>query len=359
MSGGYRPAALVSVLGYVLSAWLLVPDQAVPTDGLDLRGWLGLVAYLLTCTLVVGLVEMARRGHTADRDAYAAWRVALRNVGEAVVTADAHGNVTSMNPVAELFTGWRETDAMGQPIDVVVRLMDASTGTPIGSPAALGFEEDGVVVGVAGRTILVSRHGAERDVDESTVPVRDAQGSPTGIAMILSDTTESRREERERRAQFRDLRRQASIVESSNDAIVVTGMDGTIVIWNAAATRLFGYRDALGKHVSLIVPREHLAEEGEILGNVLAGCRIEPYETERLRADGHRLIVSLSISPIRNQCGQVTGASLIARDVTRQRRADQRDRDLLAQAIAERKSLEDDLQRLAEALTERDRGTTA
>ena len=102
-----------------------------------------------------------------------------------------------------------------------------------------------------------------------------------------------------------------------------------------------------------------MPKKAEILGNVLAGCRIEPYETERLRADGHRLIVSLSISPIRNECGQVTGASLIARDVTRQRRADQRDRDLLAQAIAERKSLEDDLQRLAEALTERDRGTTA
>ena len=76
--GGYRPAALVSILGYVLSAWLLVPDQAVPAEGIELRGWLGLVAYLLTCTLVVGLVEIARRGHTADRDAtpHGAWRCA-------------------------------------------------------------------------------------------------------------------------------------------------------------------------------------------------------------------------------------------------------------------------------------------
>ena len=353
--GGYRPAALVSVLGYALSAWLLVPDHAVPTDAIELDGWLGLAAYLLTCALVVGVVEMTRRRHAVDRDAVTALRAALRNVEEAVVTADAHGCVTSMNSVAELLTGWREIDAMGQPIDLVVRLMDASTGTPMGSPAALGFEQDCVMVGVAWRTVLVSRHGPERDVDESTVPLRDAQGHQTGIVMILSDTTESRREERERQAQLRELRRRASIMESSSDAIVVTGMDGTIVSWNAAATRLFGHADALGKHVSLIVPRQRLAEEAAILGGVLAGCRTEHYETECLRADGQRLIVSLSISPIRNERGQVTGASLIARDVTRQRRAEQRDRALLAQAIAERKSLEDDLQRLAEALAERDR----
>jgi PAS domain S-box-containing protein len=233
--------------------------------------------------------------------------------------------------------------------------MDAATGTPIGSPAALGIDQDCVMVGLARRTVLVSRHGTERDVDESSVPLRDGQGFQTGIVMILTDTTESRREERERQAQLRELRRRASIVEASSDAIVVTGMDGTIVTWNTAATRLFGYADALGKHVSLIVPRQRVAEEAAILGGVLAGCRTEHYETECLRADGQRLIVSLSISPIRNERGQVTGAGLIARDVTRQRRAEQRDRALLAQAIAEKKSLAEDLQRLAEALSERDR----
>lgn len=353
--GGYRPAALVAVLGYALSAWLLVPDHAVPSNASEFGGWLGLAAYLLTCALIVGFVEMARRRHAADREARAVQRAALRNVEEAVVTANAHGWVTSMNPVAERLTGWREIDAIGQPIDVVVRLMDASTGTPIGSPAALGIDQDCVMVGLARRTVLVSRHGTERDVDESTVPLRDGQGFQTGIVMILTDTTESRREERERQAQLRELRRRASIVEASSDAIVVTGMDGTIVTWNTAATRLFGHADALGKHVSLIVPRQRVAEEAAILGGVLAGCRTEHYETECLRADGQRLIVSLSISPIRNERGQVTGAGLIARDVTRQRHAEQRDRALLAQAIAEKKSLAEDLQRLAEALSERDR----
>ena len=350
--GGYRPAVMVAVLGYPLSAWLLVPDHGVPTDAIELGGWLGLAAYMLTCALVVGFVEMTRRGHAADRDACALSRAALRNVVEAVVTADEHGRVTSMNPVAERLTGWREADAVGQSIEVVVRLVDATTKTPLGIPATLGFEQDHVMVGVSARTLLVSRLGTERDVDESTVPLRDAQGRQTGVVMILTDTSESRHEERQRQARLRDLRRRASIVETANDAVIVTTLDGTIVTWNAAATRLFGHANAIGKHVSLIVARRRLAEEAAILGAVLTGCRTEPYETECVRADGQRLIVSLSLSAIRDERGEVTGASLIARDVTSQRRAEQRDRALLAQAIAERNSLADDLQRVAQELSE-------
>ena len=103
-----------------------------------------------------------------------------------------------MNPVAELLTGWREPDAVGEPLDAVVCLVDAATRRPIGSPAAIGFQEGGVIVGVAGRTVLVSRDGGERDVEESTTPVRDADGRRVGVVMILTDTTESRRERRER-----------------------------------------------------------------------------------------------------------------------------------------------------------------
>jgi PAS domain S-box-containing protein len=155
-------------------------------------------------------------------------------------------------------------------------------------------------VGVSGRTVLVGREGTERDVDETTVPVRDAQGHQTGIVMVLTDTTDSRREEHARQDRLRDLRRRASIVDSAADAVVVTALDGTIVTWNAAAARLFGHTDAVGQHVSLIVARQRLAEEAAILAAVLAGCRTAPYETECLRADGQRIIVSLSVSPIRN-----------------------------------------------------------
>jgi PAS domain S-box-containing protein len=207
--GGYRPAVLVSVLGYLCSAWMLLPGHAIRVDAVELGGWPGLMAYVLTCAVVVGLAEAARSGRTllplndparTDRDACVALRSALRNIGEAVVTADVHGCVTTMNPAAELLTGWHEREAVGELLDDVVHLVDASTRQPIGRPAALGLQQDGVIVGVAGRTVLVSRHGSERDVEECTTAIRDAAGRRIGVVMILSEATAQHGEQRESRS---------------------------------------------------------------------------------------------------------------------------------------------------------------
>ena len=190
--GGVGPAMFVSVVGYVSSGWIAVQGQFIPVGAAELGGWPGLIAYLLTCVVITGVAEVARRRHAADGEAAAMFRAALRNVGEGVVTADLHGKVTSMNPAAELLTGWREADALGQPLDAVVRLIDASTRAPLGSPAAAGLHEDCVMVGLAHRALLVSRQGVERDVDDHTTPVHDAHRARIGIVMVLTDTSDAR-----------------------------------------------------------------------------------------------------------------------------------------------------------------------
>jgi PAS domain S-box-containing protein len=116
----------------------------------------------------------------------------------------------------------------------------------------------------------------------------------------------------------------AAIVESSDDAIISKSLDGTIRSWNASAERLFGYRadEAVGRHISLIIPPERLAEEDYIIANLKAGRRIEHFETERMRADGGRIVVSLTISPVKDDTGRVVAASKIVRDVTRRREAE-------------------------------------
>jgi PAS domain S-box-containing protein len=110
----------------------------------------------------------------------------------------------------------------------------------------------------------------------------------------------------------------SAAVESSSDAIITKSLDGTITGWNPAAERVFGYSadEAVGKNIQLIVPPDRKEEVNDILRRIGWGERIEHNETVRLRKDGRRVEVSLSISPIRNSSGAIIGASKIARDIT-------------------------------------------
>src|SRR5207249_3234232 len=116
----------------------------------------------------------------------------------------------------------------------------------------------------------------------------------------------------------------AAIVESSHDAIIAETLDGTIVSWNRAAEDLYGYAgcDAVGAHTSLIVPDDRRVELDEILGAMRAGERVSHLETVRVHKDGHRIDVSLTVSPICDQSGTVIGASAIARDVSERKQCD-------------------------------------
>jgi PAS domain S-box-containing protein len=118
----------------------------------------------------------------------------------------------------------------------------------------------------------------------------------------------------------------AEVVRGTQDAVLSKDLDGIVTTWNPAAARLYGYtaEEAIGRHVSFIVPPDHKDEEKVILDRVKRGERLDTYETERLRADGARISVSLTVSPIRSPMRGLIGASVVARDITaevRRRRA--------------------------------------
>src|ERR1700689_3624609 len=117
----------------------------------------------------------------------------------------------------------------------------------------------------------------------------------------------------------------AAIVDSSDDAILSKKLDGTITSWNHSAERLFGYKaeEAVGQHITLIVPWERRSEEEDILRRLAGGKRADHFETVRRRKDGTTLDVSLTISPIRDAAGRVIGASKVARDITERKLAEQ------------------------------------
>ena len=118
----------------------------------------------------------------------------------------------------------------------------------------------------------------------------------------------------------------AEVVRGTQDAVLSKDLDGIVTTWNPAASRLYGYspEEAIGRHISFIVPSDRKDEEMVLLDRVKRGERLETYETERIRADGSRIAVSLTISPIRSPMRGLIGASVVARDITaevRRRRA--------------------------------------
>ncbi len=151
---------------------------------------------------------------------------------------------------------------------------------------------------------------------------RDINGRMKHFISIVEDISE-RREAEEVRA------RMAAIVESSDDAIVSKNLDGIITSWNAGAARIFGYtsEEAVGRSITIIIPPDMRDQETGILARLRNGERIEHFETVRMKKNGERINVSLTISPVRDSHGRVIGASKIARDITDRKRVEAALRD--------------------------------
>lgn len=119
-------------------------------------------------------------------------RVTLKSIGDAVITADARGDVLWLNPVAERLTGWLSSEAKGRPLPQVFNIVNEETRRPTENPVALCLRE-GKVVGLANHTVLISRDGDEYGIEDSAAPIRDERGDVLGAVMVFHDVTEQRR----------------------------------------------------------------------------------------------------------------------------------------------------------------------
>ena len=138
-------------------------------------------------------------------------------------------------------------------------------------------------------------------------------------ARLLHRTDTERKRAEEARSRL------AAIVESSNDAVIGQTLEGIITSWNVAAERIYGYLEGevLGESLSLLVPPDRSDEVPAILEKVRRGERLDHYETERVKKDGERIHVSITVSPVRDPDGNIVGVSTVARDVTARKRAEE------------------------------------
>lgn len=242
--------------------------------------------------------------------------VTLASIGEAVIVTDIHGRLNFVNAVAEALTGWTTESAKGLDLTRIFRMINEHSREPVEDLVSKVLRT-GVIHGVANHTLLIRRDGGEIPIESSAAPIRTPTGGLFGVVLVFKDVSARRRAEHERGWL-------AAIVESSNDAIVSKSLDGQITSWNPAAERLFGYtaEQAIGNSIMLIIPPDLRNEEQELLARLRAGERIEHFETVRVARDGRHLEVSLTVSPIKDQSGDIIGASKIARDISERKQAE-------------------------------------
>jgi len=241
-------------------------------------------------------------------------RALLEALPAAIYTTDAEGRITSFNDEAVRFSG--RVPQLGTDSWCVTWKLYWPDGTPLPHdqcPMAIALREGRPVRGVS--AIAERPDGTRVHFMPYPTPIRGANGKVIGAINMLVDITEQKRAEEA-------YARLAAIVASSDDAIVSKSLDGIIRTWNRGAERMFGYtpEEAVGKHITLIIPAERRTEEDMVLGKIRRGEVVDHFDTVRRAKDGRLLDISLSVSPIRDFHGRIIGASKIARDITERKR---------------------------------------
>lgn len=194
-----------------------------------------------------------------DADSAEWLRVTLSSIGDGVITADHLGRVSFLNPVAQALTGWTHEQAVGRPLEQVFNIVNEATRAKVENPALRALR-DGTVVGLANHTLLISRDGTERPIDDSAAPIRNAKGDTNGAVLVFRDITE--RYAAERALRDSEVRYRRLFQTAKDGILILDASDGKIVDANGFMTGLTGleYSDLLGKELYQIGMFKDIAE---------------------------------------------------------------------------------------------------
>ncbi len=235
----------------------------------------------------------------------------MESADDGIVSKMLDGTVRTWNAAAERIFGYSAAEMIGAPIYVLIPPDRHEEERRILERIARGERVDRY------ETTRIRKDGTRISIELTISPLRDAAGVIVGASSIKRDVSD-----RNRTAEA--LARLAAIVESMDDAILAKTLDGRITSWNAGAERTFGFtaQEIVGTSINRLVPEPLQDEERGILARVARGEHVTHYETVRCRKDGAEIIVSLTISPIRDSRGAIIAASSIMRDITERRRTE-------------------------------------
>jgi PAS domain S-box-containing protein len=289
--------------------------------------------------------ETLRRTQEEVRQSEESLRATLYSIGDGVLATDERARVTRVNPVAERLTGWRESEARGHPIEEIFDIVNEKTRARAVNPVARVLAE-GVVVGLANHTALISRDGSQRPIADSGAPIRDLAGKPSGAVLVFRDVTDERAAEEALRQSEEKLR--LMIASVRDYAFYMLDREGRVASWNPGAERIKGYRpeEILGQSFSRFFTPEDVAQQKPARELEIAAAEGHfAEESWRVRKDGSRFWASVVITPIRDPSNHLMGFVKITRDMTERRNAE--DERLRSMQAAEAIRLRDEFLSIA------------
>lgn len=296
--GGIGPALLATTLSYLVANWYFI------ARGDAFRPNATSFVYLFVCVAIGVFSEMSKRALRRARTNAEQVRLIVESITDGFVVVDKAWQLIYMNRATEEYNR-RHLMRGNQPGAGGVFPLTVSDGA----------------------RAKLRRAGTDRTVvefEEFYVPWQrwfEFKAAPTdegGLAIYFRDVTERHRSQEE-------ARKLASIIESSEDAVIGLDLDGNVTSWNQAAEKLYGYAadEVVGRSAVMLLPPNQVDEERNILNKVRRGELLRHFDTVRVRKDGRKIDVSLSVSVIRDDSGQIVGYSKIARDIGDRKRAEQ------------------------------------
>ncbi|MDB5340343.1 MAG: luxQ 5, partial [Planctomycetaceae bacterium] len=252
--------------------------------------------------------------------------VTLESIGDAVISTDAAGLVTFLNPVAKELVGWNASEAVGRPLPEVFHIVNEETRQPVENPALRALRE-GLIVGLANHTILISKTGQERSIDDSGAPIRDGDGNVIGSILVFRDISEQKRGDERLRVSEQQL---ADFFENATIGLHWVGPDGIIIRVNRTELEMLGYERE--EYVGHPIAEFHADHEVicDILQRLATGESLREYPA-RLKCKNGSIKEVIIDSSVMWKDGEFVHTRCFTRDVTERNRAE------AARAEAERR----------------------
>lgn len=233
---------------------------------------------------------------------------------DAVILLDAEGAISFWNDSAQNLFGYAENEILGKPFMILLAPRQHKKRERLDFGRAHRIHEGPVVAGITLELLAITRYGKEFPIELSHSSVELEEG--WNDILILHDITE-------RKAAKEQMMLFSEIVESSYDAIINIDKEGNIQSWNTGARKIYGFspEEIIGENISILIPPDRKKEETTmILENIAKHTRLKNHQTIRVTKSGDKKYIALSLSPLINEEGEVTGASVIGRDITKEKK---------------------------------------